>query len=331
MPAFLGAALLGRAGVAVALASLVAVAGNRFGADGGGLLVLLVGYGVLLVRTRSARLTPARLVTVAAAAVALGAVLVGLDAALGGTSHVTEALGDGPGGVLGDLADRLRLSWHRVTAGFGPGLVALASLAVLAWVGTRRPRGVVTDALLAALAVSLVVNDTPNDVLAAGAAGAFAVWRLEKGGSALLRSAGLDWAPMRRSAMLLALLLAVLALVVVGCGGEDTTATPETVEGTLPTETTDDDGGDVPATSLTGDAANGETVFASAGCGGCHTLEAAGSNGSVGPNLDDAQPSFDLVAERVTQGLGAMPSFEDQLSAQEIADVAQYVNDSTSG
>ena len=39
-----------------------------------------------------------------------------------------------------------------------------------------------------------------------------------------------------------------------------------------------------------GDAAAGEAVFASAGCGGCHTLEAAGASGKVGPNLDDAKP-----------------------------------------
>ena len=32
-----------------------------------------------------------------------------------------------------------------------------------------------------------------------------------------------------------------------------------------------------------------------AGCSGCHTLAAAGSNGTVGPNLDDAKPSKELV------------------------------------
>ena len=47
-----------------------------------------------------------------------------------------------------------------------------------------------------------------------------------------------------------------------------------------------------------GDPAAGETVFASAGCGGCHTLEAAGSSGKVGPNLDDAKPDGALVIER---------------------------------
>ena len=35
------------------------------------------------------------------------------------------------------------------------------------------------------------------------------------------------------------------------------------------------------------------------------TLE-AGSSGSVGPNLDESKPSYDLVVERVTNGQGAM-------------------------
>jgi hypothetical protein len=180
LPALLGAALLGRAGVAVAVASVVAVAGNHFGADGGGLLVLLVGLGVLALRARSVRLTWTRAAVVAAAAILVGVALIGIDAALGGSSHVTEALGDGPHAVLGDLNDRLELSWRRVTAGWGAAFVAAASLAVLAAVATRRPRTAVTDALLAAVAVSVLVNDTPHDVLAVGAAAAFAVRRLER-------------------------------------------------------------------------------------------------------------------------------------------------------
>ena len=88
-----------------------------------------------------------------------------------------------------------------------------------------------------------------------------------------------------------------------------------------------------PATTATsageaGDAANGKDVFASAGCGGCHTFEAAGSSGSVGPNLDDLAPSFDAVVTQVTNGGGAMPSFKDDLSAQEIRDVAAFVSGS---
>ena len=51
LPALLGAALLGRRlGLVAAGVAIVAVAGNRFGADGGGLIVLLAGYGVLGLR-----------------------------------------------------------------------------------------------------------------------------------------------------------------------------------------------------------------------------------------------------------------------------------------
>ena len=73
---------------------------------------------------------------------------------------------------------------------------------------------------------------------------------------------------------------------------------------------------------------DGKAVFASAACGGCHTLAAAGSSGAVGPNLDDAKPSKELVIDRVTNGQGGMPSFSDSLSAAQIAAVAEYVSSS---
>jgi hypothetical protein len=47
--------------------------------------------------------------------------------------------------------------------------------------------------------------------------------------------------------------------------------------------------------------------------------------------LDESQPSFDLVVERVPNGQGAMPSFKDQLTEEEIRNVAAYVVESTSG
>ncbi len=130
---------------------------------------------------------------------------------------------------------------------------------------------------------------------------------------------------MRRAAVIVALIALLVGLA--GCGGgEEVGATPETVEGTLPAATTSEQ----PTSTLEGDATNGAKIFASAGCGGCHTLEAAGSTGNVGPNLDQAKPDFGLVVDRVTNGRGAMPSFGDSLSEQEIADVAAYVVESTS-
>jgi cbb3-type cytochrome c oxidase subunit III len=71
---------------------------------------------------------------------------------------------------------------------------------------------------------------------------------------------------------------------------------------------------------------DGKTVFATAGCTGCHTLKAAGSTGTVGPNLDEAKPSKDLVIDRVTNGQGGMPSFKGQLSDAQIQAVADYVS-----
>jgi len=72
--------------------------------------------------------------------------------------------------------------------------------------------------------------------------------------------------------------------------------------------------------------AAGKQVFASAGCGGCHTLKDAGSTGNVGPNLDQLKPSKAAVAHQVEVGGGAMPSFKGQLSDAQIQAVAGYVS-----
>ncbi len=181
VPALLAAALLGRRlGLLAAGVAVVAVAGNRFGADGGGLLVLLTAYGLLALGLARVRLTAGRALVIAAAAVAAGIALVGLDATLGGSSHVTNALGDGPGAVMTDIGNRLEASARRTFGAAGPAFAALASLAVIAWVAVRRPRARLTDALLAGLLASLIVNDTPGDVLGVGAAAAFTLWRFER-------------------------------------------------------------------------------------------------------------------------------------------------------
>lgn len=122
----------------------------------------------------------------------------------------------------------------------------------------------------------------------------------------------------------------VAVLLAAGCGGgTQTGATPETVIGSVPTQTTSTAG--LPALSLKGDAAAGKSIFASQGCGGCHTLAAAGAAGTVGPNLDQVKPTFDLAVTRITKGRGAMPAFGDRLKPQQIADVAQYIVSSTGG
>jgi len=70
----------------------------------------------------------------------------------------------------------------------------------------------------------------------------------------------------------------------------------------------------------------GLTVFQQAGCGGCHTLKNAGSNGNVGPNLDQLKPSEAVVEKQVTNGGGGMPPFKGQLTPAQITDVAKYVS-----
>ena len=94
---------------------------------------------------------------------------------------------------------------------------------------------------------------------------------------------------------------------------------------TTPAETTTT-GGQTTPSGGTGAAAAGKAVFTSAGCVGCHTLADAGATGTVGPNLDKAKPSADLVVTRVTNGKGPMPPFKGQLSDQQIQDVAAYVS-----
>jgi mono/diheme cytochrome c family protein len=332
VPALLGPWLLGRVGVAVGALAILTVAGNRFGADGGGLLVLLAGYAALLARTARPQLSAGRVVAAAAGVVALAVALVGLDAALGSSSHVTDALGDGPGAVLGDIADRLELSARRAVSGIGAAIVVFASLGVLVGVATRRPRRPATDALLVALLVSLVVNDTPTDVLGVGAVAAVTVRRYEGSTPRIGRTSLYRLRAMRRPLTVLALILTTLTLVAAGCSEGEVTATPETVQGTIPEETTGGEGrDDLPALELTGDAAAGETVFASGGCGACHTLSAAGTSGTVGPNLDEAQPSYELAVERITLGQGGMPAFGEQLEPQQIADVSEFVSSSSGG
>jgi mono/diheme cytochrome c family protein len=78
-----------------------------------------------------------------------------------------------------------------------------------------------------------------------------------------------------------------------------------------------------------GDPEAGKGVFASAACGSCHTLEAAGSSGTIGPNLDDSAPGYEAIVEQVTNGGGGMPAFGDQLSDDQIQDVAAFVFAST--
>lgn len=81
-----------------------------------------------------------------------------------------------------------------------------------------------------------------------------------------------------------------------------------------------------PTPTTPGGGDDGKSIFASAGCASCHTLADAGSDGTVGPNLDQSKPSKELAVDRVTNGRGGMPAFKGQLSDAQIEAVAEYVS-----
>ena len=118
-------------------------------------------------------------------------------------------------------------------------------------------------------------------------------------------------------------MIAVLGALLAGCGGEETVSPTGQVEGTLPK-------------AEAGDPAAGKTAFTELGCGGCHTLQAAGSTGTTGPNLDEAlkgkdadfiQESIANPNAEVAQGFqpGIMPNYGEQLDSKQIADLVAFL------
>jgi len=63
-------------------------------------------------------------------------------------------------------------------------------------------------------------------------------------------------------------------------------------------------------------------------CMACHTLKAAGAEGTVGPSLDELKPGLDQALQAVRNGTGIMPSFRDALTAEQINAVARFVSES---
>jgi mono/diheme cytochrome c family protein len=97
------------------------------------------------------------------------------------------------------------------------------------------------------------------------------------------------------------------------------------------------------ATAGLAQARSGEQIFTAAGCAGCHTFAPAGSNGNIGPSLDelagaagDRQPGTsaeDYIRESLTtpdaflaEGFGnAMPSYEGRLTDEQIQALVDYL------
>jgi mono/diheme cytochrome c family protein len=110
--------------------------------------------------------------------------------------------------------------------------------------------------------------------------------------------------------------------------------------------TTDDDGEDLdqatdearstpaPADAdqpLTAAEERGRTLFVET-CGSCHTLDAAGTQGAIGPNLDELQADRERVLRAIDQGgtgSGSMPP--DLYKGQDAQDVAEFVANSSPG
>ena len=64
-------------------------------------------------------------------------------------------------------------------------------------------------------------------------------------------------------------------------------------------------------------------------CGACHTLQSAGSESQIGPNLDQINVQMSQIIYAVTNGIGVMPSWEGILTNEEIEAVAYYVFSNT--
>jgi mono/diheme cytochrome c family protein len=70
------------------------------------------------------------------------------------------------------------------------------------------------------------------------------------------------------------------------------------------------------------------TQVAQPPCMACHTLKAAGAEGTVGPSLDELKPGLDQALQAIRNGSGVMPAFRDALTAEQINAVARFVVES---
>ena len=72
----------------------------------------------------------------------------------------------------------------------------------------------------------------------------------------------------------------------------------------------------------------GKNIFLEKGnCATCHTLNDAGSNADIGPNLNLIKPDVGRVVMAVTNGIGVMPAYDGILTSEEIEAVATYVSE----
>lgn len=181
-PVLAGAYVLGRrlgwaAFALVAVLALVTVSGSRFGADGGGALVLAAGFAVLAAGVAGGG---RRALGLGMGIALLAVAAIALDALVGPATHVGEAVRGGPGQLAHDVVERLRVSWRRATDTGQLAATVGGSIAVLSVLVLRGPRRPLPLAVAAAIAVSLLVNDSPKEVAGGGLVAYLAVSRLER-------------------------------------------------------------------------------------------------------------------------------------------------------
>jgi len=107
-------------------------------------------------------------------------------------------------------------------------------------------------------------------------------------------------------------------------GGETTTVAAEQT-----TTSTDKTGGQ--AGGETGGSDPGQELFVST-CGSCHTLSAAGTTGTTGPNLDSLAPDEALVKSAIENGgagSGVMPA--NLVTGKDEQEISAYVASAAGG
>jgi cytochrome c oxidase subunit 2 len=94
-----------------------------------------------------------------------------------------------------------------------------------------------------------------------------------------------------------------------------------------------------------GDETSGEAIFASAGCGGCHAFEPAGTDAEVGPSLNELDPGGEPLEDWLRGAItdpnaeiaagyqpGVMPeTYESTLTDEQLDALVQYLAEGQSG
>ncbi|MCW2977066.1 MAG: hypothetical protein JWM06_2347 [Actinomycetia bacterium] len=177
-PALLGAKLLADrygwlAFAAVALLTLLTIAENQLGSDGGGAIVVGVAFAVLAVGMSGAAW---RLVVPALGLAALAVfVLLDLDAATNSPDHLRGALHGGVNGFAHVVANRVPLAYTRMIEQWWLLIPAAAALIIGVAASRSRRTTALGLTMLAALGASLLVNDSPGPVMIAGLAAVLAI------------------------------------------------------------------------------------------------------------------------------------------------------------